>query len=86
MLNIDAFFGSVSPIIVPKGIRPVFNPSIKIAKPTITAIKPKQMLEAEAIGCLRINNWKRNKYAARGTTAFICSNSYSTEGIISSLL
>ena len=41
---------------VPNGIRPVFKPSIKMAKPTITAIKPKDIVDASAIGCLKINN------------------------------
>ena len=52
----EAFLGSVSPIIVPKGIRPVFKPSMKIAKPIITATKPREMVVASAIGCLRINS------------------------------
>ena len=68
-----AFFGSVSPIILPKGINPVFKPSIKIANPTITAIKPRQIVVADVIGCLKIRSWKRNKYAASGTTALIWS-------------
>ena len=52
----EAFFGSVSPIIVPKGMRPVLSPSIKIAKPIITATKPREIVEASAIGCLRISS------------------------------
>ena len=43
-------------MIVPKGIRPVFKPSMKIAKPIITATKPNEMVEASAIGCRRINS------------------------------
>ena len=52
----EAFFGRVSPIIVPKGISPTFKPSINIANPMITAIRPRVMVEADAIGCLRISN------------------------------
>ena len=54
--NMEAFLGSVSPIIFPKGIRPTLRPSIKIAKPIITATKPKVIVEADAIGCLNIKS------------------------------
>ena len=52
----EAFLGSVSPMIVPKGINPTLRPSIKMAKPIITAQAPNVIVEAEAIGCLNINN------------------------------
>ena len=35
-----AFLGKLSPIIVPKGISPVFKPSINTARPIMTATKP----------------------------------------------
>ncbi len=36
------FFGKLLPMIVPKGIRPTFRPSINTAKPTMTATSPKK--------------------------------------------
>ena len=54
--NIEAFLGSVSPIIFPKGINPTFKPSINIAKPIITAINPRQIVEAEEIGWRKIRS------------------------------
>ena len=54
--NMDAFLGKVSPIIFPNGINPTLSPSMKMAKPIITAIKPRVIVDAEAIGCLKINN------------------------------
>ena len=38
--GIEAFFGRLSPIILPKGMSPVLRPSIKTASPTITAASP----------------------------------------------
>ena len=54
--NIGALFGSVSPMTLPNGINPVFKPSINIAKPIITAIRPKQIVTEEEMGCLKIRS------------------------------
>ena len=44
-----------------------------MASPTITATKPKQIVAADDIGCLKISIWNRKRYAASGTTALTCS-------------
>ena len=48
--GMEAFLGKFAPRTLPNGIKPEFSPSMKAAKPTITANKPIKSVEAACIG------------------------------------
>jgi len=65
--------GNVLPIKFPRGIKPIFRPSMKNISPRMTAKRPAVTMPGSRSRWSRMRNLKAMRYAARGTTARTCS-------------